>query len=309
MCVARRRLALYFRMARQAPSRVRRPWRLAALSFALAGLALAGSQALSQGGGCARCGGAGIFSPPQVAAPAPRIAEPRRVKRVAMRFELRPERPKWGAVGGSYVVCVRACDGSFFPVSYIGGDAASLEGVCRSLCPNTEVALYSLPFGGTIDEAVSATGEPYANLPNAHKFEQTYDAGCSCRAPGQSWAEALAAAEAKYGHHPRDILVDEEQSKRLSRPLPDAKAKPVAQQPPQGGTAAVEAVEPAASLDANGVDTGLKAAAATMSRATSGIEYDQGPGAANYGLHHGQTVDEVSPEGVTRRVRILPPAF
>jgi hypothetical protein len=50
-------------------------------------------------------------------------------------------------------------------------------------------------------------------------------------------------------------------------------------------------------------------AAATMSRATSGIKYDEGRSGANYGLNQGQTVDETGPDGRTRRVRILPPAF
>jgi hypothetical protein len=199
---------------------------------------------------------------------------------------------------------VRACDGSFFPVSYFGGDASDLQDVCHMLCPNVKVALYSLPFGGTIDEAVSAGGEPYGNLPNAHKFEQSYEASCSCRAPGQSWAQALAAAEAKYGHHPHDVLVTAEQSLLMSRPLPDPKAKPTAAESTQAG-AAVSA-EPVSSLDINGVDTGLRAAIATMSRAASGIKYDEGSSVANYGLHQGQTVEETDPDGKSRRVRILP---
>src|SRR5262249_5562095 len=80
------------------------------------------------------------------------------------------------AHSGSYAVCVRTCDGSFFPVSYSGAGsrADSLEDVCRSLCPNADVALYSFPFGGTIEEAESPSGEPYANLPNASKFERTF---------------------------------------------------------------------------------------------------------------------------------------
>ena len=67
---------------------------------------------------------------------------------------------------GDYTVCVRKCDGSFFPVSYFGADSRSdtLEQVCRSLCPNADVALYSFPFGGTVDEAVSSAGEPYAEF-------------------------------------------------------------------------------------------------------------------------------------------------
>ena len=56
-------------------------------------------------------------------------------------------------------------------------------------------------------------------------------------------------------------------------------------------------VEPAASLDINDVDTGLRAAPAAMSRATSGIKYDEGRSGANYGLHQGQTVDETGPDG------------
>ncbi len=81
------------------------------------------------------------------------------------------------ARAGSYAVCVRTCDGSFFPVSYSGAGsrADSLEEVCRSLCPNADVQLYSYPFGGTINEAVSSNGERYVDLPNALKFEQTFE--------------------------------------------------------------------------------------------------------------------------------------
>ena len=132
------------------------------------------------------------------------------------------------AHSGSYAVCVRTCDGSFFPVSYSGAGsrADSLEDVCRALCPNADMALYSFPFGGTIDEAASPTGEPYANLPNAGKFEKTYDPSCSCRRKGQSWAEALADAEARYGHEKHDILVTPEKSAEMARPIIDPKAKP-----------------------------------------------------------------------------------
>ena len=103
---------------------------------------------------------------------------------------------------GSYAVCVRTCDGSFFPVSYSGAGsrADSLEEVCRSLCPNADVQLYSFPLGGTIDQAVSTAGERYVDLPNALKFQQSFDSTCSCRRKGESWAQALAAAEARYGH-------------------------------------------------------------------------------------------------------------
>ncbi len=68
-------------------------------------------------------------------------------------------------------------------------------------------------------------------MPNALKFQQSYDPTCSCRRKGESWAQALAAAEAKYGHEAHDILVTPEKSIEMSRPIiakvaADPKAKP-----------------------------------------------------------------------------------
>jgi hypothetical protein len=197
----------------------------------------------------------------------------------------------------NYTVCVRTCDGAFFPVSYVGAPSDALEQVCRLLCPHTDVALYSFPFGGTIDEAVSPTGEPYSHLPNAGKFKQTYDAACSCRAPEQSWAEALAPAAAQYRRHSQDIVVSAEAAERMARPVQDAKAKPAAADP----------ADP--TLDVNGVDRSLSAAAAKMSRASADIHDEDGQRPTSYGLKEGRTVEGAAPDGSIRRVRILPSTF
>ncbi len=211
--------------------------------------------------------------------------------------------------GGSYTVCVRSCDGAFFPVTYFGAASRSdtLEQVCRSLCPNAEVALYSFPFGGSIDEAVSSAGEPYARLPNADKFVQSYDPSCSCRPPSESWAEALAAAEAKYGRHLHDLVVTVEDAERMSRPVRDPKSKAPPTDPGQPDAATL--AEPPPGLDINGVDTTLKAATKAISRETSGIRDEDAQGPASFGLKQGQTVDEKGPDGSTRKVRVLPATF
>ena len=140
------------------------------------------------------------------------------------------EKKSANASAGSYGVCVRTCDGSFFPVSYSGA-SERLEDVCRSLCPAADVQIYSFPFGGTIEQAESLSGERYVDMPNALKFQQSVDPTCSCRRKGESWAQALAAAEAKYGHEAKDILVTPEKSLEMSRPIiakvsADPKAKP-----------------------------------------------------------------------------------
>jgi hypothetical protein len=224
---------------------------------------------------------------------------------------------------GSYAVCVRTCDGSFFPVSY-GGASGRLEDVCRSLCPNADVQLYSFPFGGTIEQAVSITGERYVDIPNAFKFQQSYDATCSCRRKGESWAQALAAAEAKYGHEARDILVTPEKSAEMSRPIiakvsadPKAKAgktngKPGA--PDATGGPDAQASDPSLTgagpgLNANGEDTALSAAAATVSREASGIAGGAAQSGTFYSTTQGQSVTETGPDGVKTKVRIVGPAL
>ena len=210
-----------------------------------------------------------------------------------------------GWAGGSYTVCVRACDGSFFPVSYFGNANRSdtLEQVCRSLCPNADVGVYSFPFGGKIEEAVSSTGEPYARLPNADKLEQSYEPGCSCRTTGQSWAKALANAEAKYGRRSNDILVTVADAELMSRPVQEPKAKGAVTDPAEPGDATPVA------LDINGVDTTLGAAAAAINRETSGIREEDAQRAVSFDLTQGQTVEENGPDGSTRRVRTLPATF
>src|SRR5271166_6383351 len=293
-----------------------RPWAIAALGFVFLALALAGGEVLAQSGGCARCGGAPAVSPSAFPFFVPAVRPARRRERWTLKLSLRRE-PERRA---NYTVCVRTCDGAFFPVSYFGPGSRSdtLEQVCRSLCPNADVALYSFPFGGTIDEAVSSTGERYVDMPNALKFQQSFDSTCSCRRKGETWAQALANAEAKYGHDSHDILVTPEKSAEMSRPIvakaaADSKAKPAKSAaktvapPPLPSSAPADATTPA--LDANGADTALSTAAAAVSREASGIAGEGALGGTRYSESQGQTVTETGPDGVKRKVRIVGPTL
>jgi hypothetical protein len=170
-------------------------------------------------------------------------------------------------------------------------------------------------------------------LPNAGKFEKTFDPSCSCRRKGQSWAEALADAEARYGHEKHDILVTPEKSAEMARPIIDPKAKPAADPKakpgapgaPNPSVVAGPGAAPAAGaatpggpssdtgsapvLDANGADTKLSAEAATVSREASGIAGDDVQGAKGYSVNQGRTVESTGPDGVKRSVRIVGPAL
>jgi uncharacterized protein DUF2865 len=131
---------------------------------------------------------------------------------------------------GTYrTLCVRTCDGYYFPVSYstVPGKFADDERLCQRLCPATEVALYSHRNPGEdVARAVSASGRLYTELPTAFSYRKQFNAACSCRAPGQSWAEALRQVD-DHTIERGDIVVTEERAKQLSQPRFDAQGKPV----------------------------------------------------------------------------------
>ncbi len=136
-----------------------------------------------------------------------------------------------GAHGGSQAVCVRTCDGGFFPLNFSARSApqADLQNLCQALCPNAEVKLYSRNPNSDINTALGADGTAYADLPNALKYTKTFDASCTCKPPNQSWVEALAHAEQVLdemgGARASDQIVSEQQAKALSQPLPPKPGK------------------------------------------------------------------------------------
>jgi hypothetical protein len=223
------------------------------------------------------------------------------------------------ARAGSKAVCVRACDGAFFPVSYsaTGGRLDGLEDMCHALCPNADVSLYTYPASGEIEQAVAISGARYVDSPNALQYRKTFDSSCSCRRRGQSWAEALANAEIKLGHEEKsDIIVTPEKSAELSRPKPDPKPDPKSDpkvKPTKTvaapGPALAPAPAPAAGTDTNGVDVTLSQQAATISREASGIADGEAKSGARVSQDQGQTVEVIGPDGIKRRVRIIDPTL
>src|SRR4029450_6819350 len=100
--------------------------------------------------------------------------------------------------------------------------------LCQRLCPAPEVTLYSYRNPGEdVARAVSASGRLYSDLPAAFSYRKQYNPTCSCRLPGQSWAEALKAGSSDDPGERGDVVVTEERAKRLSLPRFDAQGKPI----------------------------------------------------------------------------------
>src|SRR6266850_6781029 len=162
---------------------------------------------------------------------------------------LPPPSADLGAPSGTFrTVCVRTCDGGYFPVSFATYQARFQddERTCKALCPATEATLFTYRNPGEdINQAVSISGQPYSSLPNAFKFRTEFNASCACKAAGQTWSEALKSVDDRAGVEQGDIIVTEESARRMQQ-----RAQPKGAPPPsvakKGAAPAGTAAAPAA---------------------------------------------------------------
>jgi hypothetical protein len=161
-----------------------------------------------------------------------------------------PPGADYGPQSGTYrTVCVRTCDGFYFPISFATVPARfpDDEKTCKNLCPAAEATLFSYRNPGEdMNQAVSISGQPYASSPNAFRYRQEFNPSCACKAAGQTWSDALKTIDDKAAAEQQgDIIVTEESAKKMSR-APSSKAAPTAAKKgaaPAGTTATAPAPE------------------------------------------------------------------
>jgi hypothetical protein len=97
---------------------------------------------------------------------------------------------------GRRTVCVRACDGYFFPVANLkhNSDIASHQATCDSLCPQAETKLFVMAAGSeNMDEAVSARGgELYSQFMARIKASGDGQKSCGCHSVAGDPVESKA---------------------------------------------------------------------------------------------------------------------
>jgi Protein of unknown function (DUF2865) len=146
-----------------------------------------------------------------------------------------------GPPSGTYrTVCVRTCDGFYFPVSFatVPSRFADDEKTCKNLCPAAEATLFSYRNPGEdMNSAVSANGQPYSSSPNAFRYRTEFNPSCSCKAAGQTWSDALKNIDDKASVEQGDIIVTEERAKKMSQ----APAKPSTVAQKKGAAAPIDA--------------------------------------------------------------------
>ena len=179
-----------------------------------------------------------LFAAPPSQATPPRSSMPRSSSPTKRRVIEAP---------GSRTLCVRTCDGYYFPIS----SSASRnrfkidEAVCKAMYGGAEANLYVHYNGSPADTAVSLSGKRLSAEPHAFAFRETFNP--SCQAELKSGLSRLGAAfaaraEAKSTKAGRDL-------KTVFGPVPDPLPRVVAGTDPEtlanrGGSFTVGPVTP-----------------------------------------------------------------
>jgi len=153
-----------------------------------------------------------------------------------------PPPTEGGAPSGTYrTVCVRTCDGYYFPISFatVPSRFADDERACKNQCPAQQAMLFTYRNPGEdMNQAVSTSGQPYTALPTAFKYRQEFNPACSCKPAGETWAEALKNIDDKASLQQGDIIVTEDRAKKMSQPKPQPQKKGAAAPPSDSNASA-----------------------------------------------------------------------
>jgi hypothetical protein len=109
-----------------------------------------------------------------------------------------------------------------------------------------------------MEQAVSVSGQPYTALPNAFHYRKEIIAGCSCRRPGQSWADALKNADDPSTLESGDIVVTDQNAKALSQPKLSGKPASAPQAAANSSAAAPASAGPTTTASSAGTAGGKR---------------------------------------------------
>ena len=215
--------------------------------------------------------------------------------------EQQPETPIYRSIdpNGRYrSVCVRLCDGFFYPISFAtySSRLAQEQDQCQSSCAApAELYVYRNP-GQEIEQAISLNGSAYMDLPVALKYRKNYVTGCSCKQAeynpteieaANKRAEAEAASQPAKGKGKAKVAV----AKPAAAPAPATAAATPAQTGAQGNldvtgsNQAASAAAPPPQAAPPAVPAGAEAAGASQGRRGSAAT------SAVTGRCRGQSVD------------------
>lgn len=120
----------------------------------------------------------------------------------ARRVEKAPSKERRRTVfddGGPYrTVCVRLCDGYYFPISSstTKNRFAKDERACKSRCSGDSRLFYYSVFEGSPETMKDRRGRPYEKLKTAFLYRTSYNKSCQCRP--DPWSDKAKERHALY---------------------------------------------------------------------------------------------------------------
>lgn len=155
--------------------------------------------------------------------------------------------PSPGETGQLRTMCVRTCDGAFFPVSSNAStsDFRRDAAICSNMCPGAETRLYyhSLTGSESADMVSATTGEPYRALPSAFAYRNRLPGEkpvCGCGAGSAAFSAPEEDERAKAELRPSI----EEKQKKAESPVAAAAAATVPDRPYDPANSKVRVVGP-----------------------------------------------------------------
>ncbi len=117
-------------------------------------------------------------------------------------YEETGEPQAYEQVGTVRTLCVRLCDGFYFPISSATtrSELSRDADKCTAMCSVDAQLFYHPNAGGSIDTMVDLTGRAYSSYANAFKYRHALVPGCRCRP--QPWSAAEQRRHRAYGRQP-----------------------------------------------------------------------------------------------------------
>lgn len=146
------------------------------------------------------------------------------------------------AFSGSYrTLCVRLCDGYYFPISFSATQSRFFadEAQCQASC-SAPARLFVYPNpGGAIEQMHDLSGQAYSSLPNAFRYRKEYLSSCRCKP--DPWSEA-----AQREYKAREFAADDTDELSQDTQVAEQTAEPteVPDQLPHVAAYTPEAAEP-----------------------------------------------------------------
>ena len=138
------------------------------------------------------------------------------------QYEYDPDAELSSRYGTYRTLCVRSCDGYYFPISFSTrrDRFAEDEQACQNMCPGSEVSLYfhAMPSQDSEDMISYRDEQPYAALPNAFSYRKQVNAECSC-----GFSRSLGLTEIAGG---QSLHFQEVQPPRPMLPIPSPRPDP-----------------------------------------------------------------------------------